>query len=225
MLTELMLRDDVPVPVRPVEDGIEVHATEAQHAAFEAFLKLIHPKAKKHKAEKAKKVRSEWLEAFRSGARVGEALRRQLASRDTDQRVQAKCEAKRDQLVALAEHARQEALAKAHAAEDCRRDCQHLAADCANVTREAELCQKQADAARKLALTLAGRAERAELKSELAAVEREAQELEMQCRHHRNQARTLDEEARCLREKAKQLAAEAEALEAKARQLEEQAAL
>ncbi|MBI4718322.1 MAG: hypothetical protein HY763_10990 [Planctomycetes bacterium] len=40
-LTNLMVRDDVPVRVRPTGDGLEVHATERQHAVFKGFLELI----------------------------------------------------------------------------------------------------------------------------------------------------------------------------------------
>jgi beta-lactamase regulating signal transducer with metallopeptidase domain len=44
-LSELMIREDVPVLVAPrVEDGvIEVHATPQAHRVFEAFVNLIHP--------------------------------------------------------------------------------------------------------------------------------------------------------------------------------------
>ena len=38
-----MLRDDVPVLVRPLDEGIEVHGTAQQHAAMRAFLAVIHP--------------------------------------------------------------------------------------------------------------------------------------------------------------------------------------
>jgi beta-lactamase regulating signal transducer with metallopeptidase domain/phage shock protein A len=43
-LTELMVRSDVPILVRPSEDRIEVQATERQHCVFEAFCKLIDAK-------------------------------------------------------------------------------------------------------------------------------------------------------------------------------------
>lgn len=40
-LTELMLRDDVPVCIIPTEGGIQVNGTEAQQAVFAAFVKMI----------------------------------------------------------------------------------------------------------------------------------------------------------------------------------------
>lgn len=45
-LGELMLRSDVPIPVRIIEDKsqIEVHATPAQHDAFLLFVSIIEPK-------------------------------------------------------------------------------------------------------------------------------------------------------------------------------------
>jgi hypothetical protein len=40
-LNELMVRSDVPIQVRPLDDGIEVHATEGQQCLFEAFCLMI----------------------------------------------------------------------------------------------------------------------------------------------------------------------------------------
>ena len=40
-LIELMVRDDVPIRVRSLDDGIEVHATEGQQCLFEAFVMMI----------------------------------------------------------------------------------------------------------------------------------------------------------------------------------------
>jgi len=40
-LTELMLREDVPVCIIPTEGGIQVNGTEAQQAIFAAFVKMI----------------------------------------------------------------------------------------------------------------------------------------------------------------------------------------
>jgi len=40
-LVELMVRSDVPIRVRPLDDGIEVHATEGQQCLFEAFVMMI----------------------------------------------------------------------------------------------------------------------------------------------------------------------------------------
>jgi beta-lactamase regulating signal transducer with metallopeptidase domain len=41
-LTELMVRDDVPIRVRPMDDAIEVHASPAQQCIFELFCKLVN---------------------------------------------------------------------------------------------------------------------------------------------------------------------------------------
>ncbi|MFH1418663.1 MAG: M56 family metallopeptidase [Planctomycetota bacterium] len=40
-LVELMVRDDIPTRVKPVEGGIEVYATEADQATFKAFVEII----------------------------------------------------------------------------------------------------------------------------------------------------------------------------------------
>jgi hypothetical protein len=54
-LTELMVRKDVPVLVGPQKNCIEVHGTEAQHAIFAAFVRLIHPPAKDAPGRSAQK--------------------------------------------------------------------------------------------------------------------------------------------------------------------------
>ncbi len=41
--TELMVRSDVPILVRPSEEGIDIQATESQHAVFNAFFNMIDP--------------------------------------------------------------------------------------------------------------------------------------------------------------------------------------
>jgi len=60
-LTELMVRDDVPVLVTPTGEGIEVHGTESQQAIFAAFIKMITAN------EKAAKIKlpNEKLEAVK----------------------------------------------------------------------------------------------------------------------------------------------------------------
>jgi hypothetical protein len=45
-LTELMIRSDVPIGVRPLDGKIEVHATPRQHKIFKAFVELINPSRK-----------------------------------------------------------------------------------------------------------------------------------------------------------------------------------
>ena len=40
-MTELMRRDDVPILIRPRDDGIEVYGNQAQHMIFGAFVKMI----------------------------------------------------------------------------------------------------------------------------------------------------------------------------------------
>jgi hypothetical protein len=47
MLTELMIRSDVPIRVRPGETEIEVHATAAEHCVFDAFCAMVNGKDRK----------------------------------------------------------------------------------------------------------------------------------------------------------------------------------
>lgn len=50
-LTQLMIRQDVPVLVEPRDDAIVVHATPRDHEIFAMFVKLIHPQAKVERRE------------------------------------------------------------------------------------------------------------------------------------------------------------------------------
>jgi beta-lactamase regulating signal transducer with metallopeptidase domain len=52
-LTELMAREDVPVLISPMEDGIRVHGTGTQHAIFKAFVDMIDPKEGSEGADEA----------------------------------------------------------------------------------------------------------------------------------------------------------------------------
>jgi beta-lactamase regulating signal transducer with metallopeptidase domain len=46
-LTELMIRSDVPIRVRPGESEIEVHGTAAEHCVFDAFCAMVNGKDQK----------------------------------------------------------------------------------------------------------------------------------------------------------------------------------
>jgi hypothetical protein len=59
-LTELMILSDVPIRVRPLDDGIEVHATEGQQCLFEAFVMMIG----KDESKEAYKLSGAKLEAL-----------------------------------------------------------------------------------------------------------------------------------------------------------------
>lgn len=54
-LTELMARDDVPVLISPMEEGIRMHGSGAQHAIFKAFVDMIDPKEGSEDPEAAAK--------------------------------------------------------------------------------------------------------------------------------------------------------------------------
>jgi DNA repair exonuclease SbcCD ATPase subunit len=63
MLTELMIRSDVPIRVRPGETEIEVHATAAEHCVFDAFCAMVNGKDRK-KAYKLSEGKLEALTEF-----------------------------------------------------------------------------------------------------------------------------------------------------------------
>ncbi|MGI9014375.1 MAG: M56 family metallopeptidase [Phycisphaerales bacterium] len=52
-MLELMQRDDVPIAVRGIEGGIEVHASPEQHHVFEMFLKVINPDGDREREREA----------------------------------------------------------------------------------------------------------------------------------------------------------------------------
>ena len=54
-LAKLMIRDDVPIRVRPLDDGIEVHASEAHQAIFKAFAEMIESDAEQSRTYKLPK--------------------------------------------------------------------------------------------------------------------------------------------------------------------------
>jgi prefoldin subunit 5 len=62
-LTELMIRSDVPIRVRPGETEIEVHATAAEHCVFDAFCAMVNGKDRK-KAYKLSEGKLEALSEF-----------------------------------------------------------------------------------------------------------------------------------------------------------------
>lgn len=47
LLVALMAREDVPVRIRVLDNGIEVRGTEAEHAAVAGFVALIHPESER----------------------------------------------------------------------------------------------------------------------------------------------------------------------------------
>lgn len=98
LLTQLMVRQDVPIRVRPVDGGIEIYATEGQHGVIGGFIGLIEPAPQGEgsrdaapraikikpgkmtpvmKERRAKTIRSK-AEASRAGARALERMQEQV---------------------------------------------------------------------------------------------------------------------------------------------------
>jgi hypothetical protein len=95
-LTELMVRDDVPVLVSPQADGILVYGTEHDHRVFGAFVKMIQsaddgpsvataPKVKKEK-QKAERKREKRVERKRE--REVERKRERQVERERQRKVE-----------------------------------------------------------------------------------------------------------------------------------------
>ena len=166
ILTELMVREDVPVLVRPVEGGIEVHGTKDQQAVFEAFVNMVHPTGGKAKGQKARRGGGAWLEALKSGA--GEELRQQLKVKAAE-RARAEAEAQ----------VRSAAMAKqAHASE--------AATGVATAQFEVDVLETQIKQNRNRARMLDEEARR---------LQKRAQKLATEAKEFEDQARALDDEA------------------------------
>jgi len=131
LLTQLMVRQDVPIRVRPVDGGIEIYATEGQHGVIGGFIGLIEPsqpgagpsgatpRAIKIKpgagpAAKERRAREKQLrpkaEASRGGARALEKMQEQV-EQQLDQ-LHEKLEVLRESADALKEANRPETRAK-----------------------------------------------------------------------------------------------------------------
>lgn len=74
-LTELMILSDVPVKVRPGDDGLTVYGTGAVHAIFEQFVWMLEPGHKKIKktADTGTRASQKTLEEYYRAAALGQA--------------------------------------------------------------------------------------------------------------------------------------------------------
>lgn len=134
LLTQLMVRQDVPIRVRPVDGGIEIYATELQHGVIGGFIGLIEPSqpsagpsgaaprafkirpgagpAAKERRAREKQLRSK-VEASRGGARALEKMQEQV-EQQLDQ-LHEKLDVLRESADALKEANRPETRAKLEA--------------------------------------------------------------------------------------------------------------
>lgn len=214
-LYNFLVRDDVPVRVRKDGDKLEVHATEAQHEIFKAFLRMVHPEggaksgargggrnvgqamarateqANHYDAAVQKRV-EEALAKVNSGD-VQKAMREALAARELWTAAEAKQMKPRvaEQLRALTERARSHAHSKRSEVESLQQQAQALAEQAEQLTRQAAEMMEAAEAA---AQDVAEGSEKA-LEARKRDVERAARELEKRSRELEKQAEKLEKKA------------------------------
>ena len=244
-LTELMLRSDVPIAVRPVEGGIEVHATPAQQCIFELFCTLIDGK--------------DQVEEYRLSEGKIEALNKLMVRSDVPILVEPGCESIKvhgtdleqavfDAFVAMIHPGRtaqsergDEALAFAHAqaltnlasqyesqARSFVAELQALRGQMRSFESQARAFERQAERARKQAERLHDKAEKYEDKAEKCEDEAEdvdgdERNSELARAQFRLKAEEFRSQAEALHHQAEALEDQADTLEDHAQQLEDEA--
>jgi len=192
-LTALMIREDVPVRVRRVENGIEVHGTARQHEVFEAFVDLIHPEG--------------GVEPHGEGHAGGGARGEGAEAQGLAAVLQAK-----------AAERQAEVMARARAQTQARREAARVQRAIARkeLERQAQELQKQVDdleAAERLDAQANEVREAAEMRDKDSPARRD---LERQVRELERQSRTLEQKAREIQRKAQELESRSERLEREA---------
>jgi len=242
VLTELMVRQDVPVLVSPQKDRLDVHATARQHEVFAAFVELIHPSGAKgigarsipgpwrgtayedavkvyskamNKQNETRQRLSDVLKQFQQSKLDGEA--RGQATRAVQAALRAQrgdsAQAARTQLNVLLRRVRAEADGREHQAAAMETEAEHLLHEAEEFETQAEtLIERAAEVAR--SAKQAGEADRAKsLREEARALERQARELERKARELERRARELERKAQRVEQEAEELDDNADELE------------
>ncbi len=192
-LYNLMKRDDVPILVRKLDDGIEVHGTETQQAHFRAFIQMIDPRDDRGSSA------AEW-EHHQAMALLGSGevdAARRLAELE-----KAAALAGKGGLAAVTS-VRAAALAEqaAHLAEHA----DHLRAHADELRAKADELRAHADELREEAGEADDQPRAHELETEAEAVERQAEELEEQAEHVEEQAEEVSEQAESIRSQIEEM--------------------
>jgi len=245
-LTALMVRDDVPVLVRPLEDRIEVHATARQHKVFRAFVDMIHPpKECKEKAEPAEEAsraappdyfaRTDPLTAYRDARKtrsnelaVLARLHASAGKQCYEEAAKAFQNALRVQRRADAETYAEQAATLAKLLDSVRGQARSREQDAAVMEAEAQALAQQAEelgarakALVKRATELARAAEDVTDAAKARSLSEQVQALEKQGRELERQARELDKRSQAIERESRQAEDTAGELDDSADELEE----
>lgn len=239
-LTELMVRDDVPVLVRPLPDGIEVHGTERQQRIFQAFVKMIHPSGE---------GRSEaWPEVEEFIVRPPRELVKRLTERSAERRTRRARGAARSAPVqqireAIREHIERAGMLEAqqkdmeaerqrleieaevlrHQAETVRDSANDIREKADEVRERAEELREKAEKLREKAKSTGEEAAADALVDDAQRLEQDAHRIDKEANRMEREANRVEKEAELIKKKADLLEKRAEQVERQAEQLEEQA--
>lgn len=216
---QLMVRDDVPIPVSRNGNSITVHGTEAQHRVIDAFLNIINgvhpgrgamvPSNPLAAAELAAAARGNRDQAGRSLAALERSLaqgRYEKASKARVEQLRALAaeEAGRAQIRNLLETARRRTDEQRSAAEALERDAEAM-------SRSAEELEARAESLTETAAEM--------MESDVEGLS--TQERKSQADELRNQARELQREMRELEKRARDLERRRSQSESSSEQLDE----
>jgi beta-lactamase regulating signal transducer with metallopeptidase domain len=215
-LYNFLVRDDVPIRVRKDGDKLEVHATEAQHEVFKAFLRMVNPeggaqsgargasgrnarqsvaraaeKGTLYDAAVQKKV-EEALAKVNSGD-VQKAMREALAARELWTAAEAKSLKPRvaEQLRALTERARSHTDSRRSEVESLQNQAEALTTQAEKLTKQAAEIMAAAEAAAQGAVAGSEKV----LETRKRDMERAARDLEKRSRELEKQAEKLEKKA------------------------------
>ncbi|MCG3131599.1 MAG: hypothetical protein FLDDKLPJ_02403 [Phycisphaerae bacterium] len=212
-LTELMIRDDVPVRVSPGGDTITVHGTRRQHEIFQAFLRLIHPDGSFNAPSPARGARGSagaGAAALPSGAASGkgtssdraaaemmaEEIQRHQAMHDAAEKERAVIEQQMKELQSRSREREREARTIEREAEELRRHAEDVRSEAERLEEDAQR-RRAVEEARQIERQADELTERANvMRDEAEGVEREAQILEREVLALREQSRTSKDRLR-----------------------------
>jgi hypothetical protein len=178
-LTELLVRDDVPVLVRPHDEKIEVQASAAQHEILAAFCRLIHPEFQP--------VTGSWSPVV---------LQDVAAGMEAEQRL-AEAAARAAEIQVVMQQLSTEALT-------LQQQASALQAQSGQLEAQAAALEAQAEWIEKLSETMAG-AQRAEAVQQAATFTEQARALESQARALELEAEQLREHVAELENRASEV--------------------
>ncbi|KAA0222159.1 MAG: hypothetical protein KJ057_03615 [Phycisphaerae bacterium] len=212
-LSELMIRDDVPVRVSPGGDTITVYGTRRQHEIFQAFLRLIHPDGSFNVPSPARAVpgsagagaatRSSGAAASKGGSSdraaadlIAEEIQRHQAMHDAVEKERANVEQQMKELMLRSREREREARAFEREAEELRRHAEDVRSEAARFEEDAQR-RRATEEARQIERQADELTERAKvMRDEAEGVEREAQILEREVLALREQSRTSKDRLR-----------------------------